>query len=94
MDIQFTADAYASLENYARNSEDCEFLKDRECVLDIFSIEPPVSLNLVFMKNNIVRVDGASTLCFSEEMDGWYMHTPLQSEEEIVKCLKDAGAIA
>ena len=72
--------------------EDAERLSEREYVVDLYDIDRPVSIDLVFVKGGI-GVDGAAELKYDEEQDGWYMGERLQSPEEVYEALKQAGAL-
>ncbi len=71
---------------------DCEALPESEYVADLYALEPPVSLNLVFA-NGGIEIDGASVLGFDEEMGGYYMAEPIASPDEVLRALGGAGAL-
>jgi len=71
---------------------DCERLSAREVVLDLYDLEPPVSLNFVFVKGRI-GVDGAIELNYSEEEKGYYMGERIEDAERIRALLQAAGAL-
>lgn len=71
---------------------DCERLSAREVVLDLYDLEPPVSLNFVFVKGGI-GVDGAIELNYSEEEKGYYMGERIEDAERIRALLAEAGAL-
>ena len=83
----------AHLEAYLDSSPDCERLSKREAVLDIYDIEPPVSMNFVFVKGGI-GIDGAFTLAYSEEDDGWYLGERIEDPARIRDLLEGAGALS
>ena len=72
--------------------EDSEQLSDKEYVLDLYDIEPPLSLDLSLGKN-CLYVDGAAELLFDEEMDGWYIGRRIEEPEPILRALTEAGAL-
>ena len=71
---------------------DCERLSAREVVLDLYDIEPPVSLNFVMVKGGI-GVDGAIELNYSEEEKGYYMGERIEDADRIRALLTEAGAL-
>ena len=71
---------------------DCERLSAREVVLDLYDIEPPVSLNFVLVKGGI-GVDGAIELNYSEEEKGYYMGERIEDADRIRSLLVEAGAL-
>ena len=81
-----------ALRAFLQDNPDAEALSAREYVVDLYDIEPPVSLDLVFVKGGI-GVDGAAELKYDEEQDGWYMGERLDSADEVLDALAEAGAI-
>lgn len=81
-----------ALRDFLSDNPDAEQLSSREYVVDLYDIEPPVSLDLVFVRGGI-GVDGAAELKFDEEMDGWYMGERLESPEQVRDALVRAGAL-
>jgi len=71
---------------------DCERLSAREVVLDLYDIEPPVSLNFVLVKGGI-GVDGAIELNYSEEEKGYYMGERIEDPARVRSALEEAGAL-
>ena len=82
----------AHLEAYLDQNPDCERLSKREAVLDLYEIEPPVSLNFVFVKGGI-GIDGAFVLEYSEEDDGWYLGERIEEPARVRALLEGAGAL-
>lgn len=81
-----------ALRAYLSENPDAEQLSAREYVVDLYDIDPPVSLDLVFVKGGI-GVDGAAELKFDEAMDGWYMGDRLETPEQVREALIKAGAL-
>ena len=92
MFLELSAAEIAALRAFLDRDDDCEALGDAEYVADLYGIEPPVSLNLVFVDGG-ARIDGASVLGFDEEMDGYYMKEPMASAGEVADALRRAGAL-
>ena len=82
----------AHLEAYLDSNPDCERLSKHEAVLDIYDIEPPVSINFVFVKGGI-GIDGAFVLEYSEESDCWYLGERIEDPARIRSLLEGAGAL-
>jgi hypothetical protein len=82
----------SALRAFLQDNPDAEALSAREYVVDLYEIEPPVSLDLVFVKGGI-GVDGAAELLYDEELDGWYMGERLETPERVRAALVEAGAI-
>ena len=92
MRIKLTSQQEAELRAFLDASEDVEQLSAREYVADLYDIDRPVSLDLVFVKGGI-GVDGAAELKYDEEQDGWYMGERLEQPEEVLSALRACGAI-
>ena len=91
MKLKLTDAQAASLRTFLEGSEDAERLSEREYVADLYDIDRPVSLDLVFVKGG-VAVDGAAELLYDEEQDGWYMGMRMDSAEAVMDALTQAGA--
>ena len=81
-----------ALRAFLDNFDDAAQLSAREYVVDLYDIARPISLDLVFVKGG-VGVDGAAELKYDEEQDGWYMGERLDSADEVLDALAEAGAI-
>ena len=92
MKITLTQEEIQSLTEYLNRFEDAEQLSEREYVLDLYDMEPPMTLDLVLEKGAL-RVEGAAVLRFDEELDGWYAAERVEDQEKIEKMLREAGAI-
>lgn len=93
MKLSLTAAQLAALTAFLSSFEDCEQLSAREYVLDLYDLEPPMSLDLILEKDGI-SVEGAAQLCFDEEMDGWYIGARVESAEAVRAALVAAGALS
>ena len=91
MRIKLNEAQQAQLKAFLEASEDAEQLSAREYVVDLYDLQRPVSLDLVFVKGG-VAVDGAARLEYDEEQDGWYMGERLESPEAVRAALEQAGA--
>ena len=83
----------AHLHAFLDASADCEALSEREYVADLYDLEAPMSLDLVFLKDG-VRVDGACLLNYNEEMDGYYLGEPVCAPEAVRHALMEAGGLS
>ena len=92
MRIKLTQEREAALRAFLQACEDAEQLSAREYVVDLYDIERPVSLDLVFVKGG-VAVDGAAELKYDAEQDGWYMGERLERPEDVLDALARAGAL-
>ena len=92
MKIPMTAEQLSALKSFLTRFEDNEQLSDSEYVLDLYDLEPPLSLDLSIGKNCLF-VDGAATLLFDEEMDGWYIGERIEDAGSILRALTEAGAL-
>lgn len=92
MKIPMTAEQLSALKSFLTRFEDSEQLSDSEYVLDLYDLEPPLSLDLSIGKNCLF-VDGAATLLFDEEMDGWYIGERIEDAGSILRALTEAGAL-
>lgn len=92
MKLKLTAEERSFLLSYLAASTDCEKLAEGEWVADLYDVEPPVSLDLVF-KKDIVFADGAEYLAYDEESDGYYLAGPVESAERVAEILRAAGAL-
>ena len=92
MKIKLTAEEFSAMKNFLNTFEDSEQLSEKEYVLDLYDLEPPLSLDLSLGKDCLF-VDGAAELLFNEEMDGWYIGQRIEEPEPILRALREAGAL-
>lgn len=71
---------------------DCERLSAREVVLDLYEVEPPISMNFVFVKGGL-GIDGAAELKYSEADDGYYMGDRIEDVDAVRAALQQTGAL-
>lgn len=83
----------ASLRAFLEANADCEAQAENEYVADLYDLEAPMTLDLVFVKGG-VRVDGACLLAYDEEMEGYYIGEPVLEMEAVRRALIEAGAFA
>ena len=83
----------ASLRAFLEASADCEAQAENEYVADLYDLDAPMTLDLVFVKGG-VRVDGACLLAYDEEMEGYYIGEPVLEMEAVRRALMEAGAFA
>ena len=92
MKIKLTAEEFSAVKNFLNTFEDSEQLSEKEYVVDLFDVEPPISLDLSLGKDCLF-VDGAAELLFNEEMDGWYIGQRIEEPEPVLRALREAGAL-
>ncbi len=92
MKIKLTAEEFSAVKNFLNTFEDSEQLSEKEYVVDLYDIEPPISLDLSLGKDCLF-VDGAAELLFDEEMDGWYIGERIEKTEPVLRALREAGAL-
>ncbi len=92
MKIKLTAEEFSAVKNFLNTFEDSEQLSEKEYVVDLYDIEPPISLDLSLGKDCLF-VDGAAELLFDEEMDGWYIGERIEEPEPVLRALREAGAL-
>lgn len=83
----------ASLRAFLEANADCEAQAENEYVADLYDLEAPMTLDLVFVKGG-VRVDGACLLAYDEAMEGYYIGEPVLEIEAVRRALMEAGAFA
>lgn len=92
MKITLTAAQRSGLKVFLDNFDDCEALSEGEYVLDLYDLEPPLSIDLTLQKDGI-EVEGAAELLFDEEMDGWYIGSRIEDPAPILRALREVGAL-
>ena len=92
MKLTLTAEQLSALKTFLSTFEDSEALSDKEYVLDLYDLDPPLSLDVTLGKNCLF-VDGAAELHFDEEMDGWYIGDRIEQPEPILRALESVGAL-
>lgn len=92
MKLMLTAEQLSTLKTFLSTFEDSEALSDKEYVLDLYDLDPPLSLDVTLGKNCLF-VDGAAELRFDEEMDGWYIGDRIEQPEPILRALESVGAL-
>ena len=91
MKLKLNDEQIKDLRAFLEKFEDAEKLTEKEFVVDLYDLDKPVSMDLVFIKSG-VAVDGAAYLEYDEEMDGWYMGERIEAPELIAAALQQAGA--
>ena len=83
MKISLNAGQLKALEAFLAKCEDCEALSEKEYVLDLYDLEPPISMDLTLQKDGL-WIEGAAELVFDEEMDGWYIGRRIEEAEPLL----------
>lgn len=84
--ISLTREQLIRLDDFVQQSEDAEVLSEGEYMLDIFDLEPPLSLQYVQDKDGI-DVLAACQLAYDEGLDGWYIHDQIEGADRIREVL-------
>lgn len=92
MKLILDAEQLDHLKRFLDDFEDAEQLSEREYVVDLYDIERPLSMDLVFVRGG-VAVDGAAELLYDEAQDGWYMGQRQDTAECVLAALREAGAL-
>lgn len=92
MKLKLSAEERLLLLDYLAASTDCEKLAEGEWVADLYDVETPVSLDLVFKKDSVFA-DGAEYLAFDEGSNGYYLSGPVETPERVTEILRTAGAL-
>ena len=93
MKLMLTEAQTEALRAFLSRFEDAEQLSEKEFVVDLYDIDTPVSLDLVFTRGG-VSVDGAALLLYDAEQDGWYMGQRLETPQAVADALRQAGALS
>ena len=91
MKLPLSAEQLTALKAFLVAFEDSEALSESEYVLDLYDLDPPLSMDLK-LGRNCLFVDGAAELRFNEELDGWYIGERIEQPEPILRALNEAGA--
>ena len=89
--LPLTNEQLSALKAFLAAFEDSEALSESEYVLDLYDLDPPLSMDLKLGKNCLF-VDGAAELRFDDEMDGWYIGDRIEQPEAILRALEETGA--
>lgn len=92
MKIPLTAEQLSALKTFLTTFEDSEQLSEKEFVVDLYDLEPPISLD-ISLGNGCLFVDGAAEMKFDEEMDGWYIGDRIEETAPILRALSEVGAL-
>ncbi len=77
------------LKKFLDSCEDAEEVGAGEYAVDLYDVEPPVSMNIEITKKG-VDVLAALYMLYDEEQDGWYLGEKTKDVAEIEKLLNDA----
>ena len=91
MKIELDEARLQGLRAFLERCEDAEQLSEREYVVDLYDIQRPITLNLVFVRGGI-GIDGAAELKYDDEQNGWYMGERLADAGQVLSALEEAGA--
>jgi hypothetical protein len=80
------------LKKFLASCEDAEEVAKGEYTVDLYDVEPPISMNIEFTKKG-VDVLAALYMLYDEEQDGWYLGEKTKDVAVIEKLLNDAMAL-
>ena len=92
MKLNLSEGQRAALRAFLEWFEDAERLSETEYVVDLYDLDPPISLDLAFGADGVFA-DGAAEMLFDEELDGWYIGERIAEPERVIRALKSAGAL-
>ena len=81
----------ARLRAFLEGSEDAEALGGGEYTVDLYDVDTPVSMDILFDKKG-VDVLAALELLYDEGEDGWYLGEKIKDAERLVALLNQALA--
>ncbi|MBQ8953256.1 MAG: hypothetical protein IJ048_04005 [Clostridia bacterium] len=79
----------ARLRAYLESSEDAEALGGDEYTVDLYDVETPVSMDILFEKKG-VNVLAALELLYDEGEDGWYLGEKIKDAGRLCALLSEA----
>ena len=80
------------LKKFLESCEDAEEVGKGEYTVDLYDVEPPISMNIEFTKEG-VDVLAALYMLYDEEQDGWYLGEKTKDVAVIEKLLNDAMSL-
>lgn len=92
MKIALSPAEIAAFREFLNRFEDAEQLSEKEFVVDLYDLQPPVSMDLTLTKDGI-EIEGAAKLEFDDVLDGWYVGERIEEPESIARALREAGAL-
>lgn len=86
MKISLTQEQRAALLEFLKESEDVEALGGEEYTMDVYEVEPPMTLQIE-MGKDWVDVLAAAVLQYDEGLDGWYLSERIEGKDEVEAAL-------
>ena len=77
------------LKKFLESCEDAEEVAKDEYTVDLYDVEPPISMNIEFTKKG-VDVLAALYMVYDEDEDGWYLGEKTKDVAVIEKLLSEA----
>ena len=75
---------------YLEASEDAEALGGNEYTVDLYDVDTPVSMDILFDKDRGVDVLAALELLYDEGEDGWYLGEKIKDADRLAALLNQA----
>ena len=82
----------ARLRAFLEGSEDAEALGGGEYTVDLYDVDTPISMDILFDKKRGVDVLAALELLYDEGEDGWYLGEKIKDAERLAALLNQALA--
>lgn len=82
----------ARLRTFLDSCEDAEALGGNEYTVDLYDVDTPISMDILFDKKRGVDVLAALELLYDEGEDGWYLGEKIKDAERLAALLNQALA--
>ena len=82
----------ARLRTFLDSCEDAEALGGNEYTVDLYDVDTPISMDILFDKKKGVDVLAALELLYDEGEDGWYLGEKIKDAERLAALLNQALA--
>ena len=86
MKIALTGKQMEDLQAFIEADDDAEDLGDGEYTVDIFELDPPLSLELTFIEGGVDAL-AAATLAYDPAQDGWYIKERIDQPDQVEEAL-------
>ena len=80
----------ARLRTFLDSCEDAEALGGNEYTVDLYDVDTPISMDILFDKKRGVDVLAALELLYDEGEDGWYLGEKIKDAERLAALLNQA----
>ena len=80
----------ARLRTFLDSCEDAEALGGNEYTVDLYDVDTPISMDILFDKKRGVDVLAALELLYDEGEDGWYLGEKIKDADRLSALLTEA----